>query len=129
MAKSSTNKSRRYVNQLTAGELVEDQVFLIGSKDLRTTSNGSLYIHCILCDKTGQLLGRMWQATEAIYENMPEGGFLRFKGRVENYKGSLQFIVDAMRPVKGNPPQNQESALIGSRQTIYYRQNFDGKIL
>jgi len=99
MSKSTANKPRRYINELTAGEIVEDQVFLIGSKDLRTTSNGSLYIHCILCDRTGQLLGRMWQATEAIYENMPEGGFLRFKGRLESYKGSLQFIVDAVRPV------------------------------
>jgi 3'-5' exoribonuclease len=97
MSKASTN--RRFVNQLTAGELVEDQIFLIGSKDLRTTSNGSLYIHCVLCDRTGQMLGRIWQATEAMYKQMPEGGFLRFKGRVENYKGALQFIVDAMRPV------------------------------
>jgi 3'-5' exoribonuclease len=74
-------------------------VFLINSKDLRTTNTGSLYIHCVLRDKTGQLLTRIWQATEAMYEQMPEGGFLRFKGRTENYKGSLQFIVDAMRPV------------------------------
>lgn len=91
-------KPRRYVNQLQAGELVEDQVFLIDSKDLRTTNNGSLYIHCILRDKTGQLLSRIWQATEAMYEQIPEGGFLHFKGRVENYKGSMQFIIDAMRP-------------------------------
>ncbi len=96
---SKANNTRRFVNQLTAGELVEDQIFLIGSKDLRTTSNGSLYIHCVLCDRTGQMLGRIWQATEAMYKQMPEGGFLRFKGRVENYKGALQFIVDAVRPV------------------------------
>jgi 3'-5' exoribonuclease len=96
---SKANTTRRFVNQLTAGELVEDQIFLIGSKDLRTTSNGSLYIHCVLCDRTGQMLGRIWQASEAMYKQMPEGGFLRFKGRVENYKGALQFIIDAMRPV------------------------------
>ncbi len=99
MSESTTHRPRRYVKELTAGEVIEDQVFLIGSKDLRTTSNGSLYIHCVLCDKTGQILGRIWQATEAMFEQMPEGGFLRFKGRAENYKGSLQFIVDAMRPV------------------------------
>ncbi len=92
-------KTRRYIQQLAAGQVVEDEVFLISSKDLRTTSNGSLYIHCVLCDKSGQMLGRVWQATEAMYQQIPEGGFLRFKGRVENYKGSLQFIVDAIRPV------------------------------
>ena len=102
MSKTTTSNPRRYINELTPGETIEEQVFLIGSKDLRTTSNGSLYIHCVLCDKTGQILGRLWQATEAMFEQMPEGGFLRFKGRVENYKGSLQFIVDAMRPVKAD---------------------------
>ncbi len=94
--------TRRFISQLNAGELVEDQVFLISSKDLRTTSNGSLYIHCVLCDRSGQILGRIWQASETMFQQMPEGGFLRFKGRVENYKGSLQFIIDAMRPVDPN---------------------------
>ncbi|NLX20826.1 MAG: HD domain-containing protein [Phycisphaerae bacterium] len=98
MSKAS-GTSRRYVNQLAAGDLIDNQVFLISSKDLRTTSNGSLYIHCVLCDRTGQILGRIWQATETMYADMPEGGFLRFKGRVENYKGNLQFIVDAIQPV------------------------------
>lgn len=90
---------RRYVNELQAGDFLEDQVFLITQKDLRTTSNGSLYIHCVVADRGGQMLGRMWQATESMYQQIPEGGFLRFKGRVENYKGSLQFIIDAMMPV------------------------------
>lgn len=92
-----SEKPRRFIKQLGPGERVEDQVFLVASKDLRQTSNGSLYIHVILSDKTGQLLGRVWQATEAQFHEIPEGGFLRFKGRTESYKGSLQFIVEAMR--------------------------------
>src|SRR5262245_32771456 len=84
---SPAKKARRYIRDLQAGEMFEDIIFLISSKDLRTTSNGSLYVHCVLVDKTGQLLGRIWQATEAMYEQIPEGGFLRFRGRVENYKG------------------------------------------
>ncbi len=90
---------RRYIDLLKPGERVENQVFLIAQKDLRTTTNGSLYIHAVLADRTGQVPGRMWQATEAIYETMPDGGFMRFTGRTENYKGSLQFIIDGVRPV------------------------------
>lgn len=97
--KPPAKAARRYIRELAAGEVLENQDFLVGSKDLRTTSNGSLYIHCVLRDKTGQLLGRIWQASEPMFQSMPEGGFMRFKGRVENYKGSLQFIVDAMQPV------------------------------
>lgn len=99
---SAPRKQRRFIKDLAAGMTVEDEAFLIASKDLRTTTNGSLYIHCVLTDRTGQLLGRVWQATEQMYAQLTEGGFHRFRGRVENYKGSLQFIVDAMMPCDPN---------------------------
>ncbi len=89
--------ARRFISELKAGERIEDDVFLIRSKDLRTTTTGALYIHAVLVDRTGQLVARAWQATEEMFHSMPEGGFLRFKGRVENYKGNMQFIVDAVR--------------------------------
>ena len=91
--------SRRYIKELGPGERIDDQVFLIASKDLRTTTQGGLYIHAILGDRTGQIPARVWQASESMYAAMPEGGFLRFKGRTESYKGALQFIIEAMRPV------------------------------
>lgn len=92
--------AHRFINELKPGERIESEVFLIHAKDLRTTTQGGLYIHAILADRTGQLLSRAWQATEQMYEKMPEGGFLRFKGRTENYKGNLQFIIDAMMPAE-----------------------------
>lgn len=78
-------------------------MFLIRAKDLRTTTQGGLYIHAILVDRTGQLVARAWQATDEMFQQMPEGGFLRFKGRAESYKGKLQFIIDGMRPA---PPDS-----------------------
>ena len=92
--------ARRFIAELKPGERIDEEVFLIRSKDLRTTTQGGLYIHAVLVDRTGQLVARMWQATEEMYADMPEGGFLRLKGRAENYKGNLQFIIDAMRPAE-----------------------------
>lgn len=91
---------RRYIAEIKPGERIEDEIFLIRSKDLRTTTNGGLYIHAVLMDKTGQLVARAWQASDEMFQSMPEGGFLRLKGRAENYKGNLQFIIDAMRPAE-----------------------------
>ncbi len=88
------------ISELRAGERIEDEVFLIRAKDLRTTSQGSLYIHAVLVDKSGQMVARAWQATEEMFHNMPEGGFVRFKGRVDNYKGNLQFIIDGILPAE-----------------------------
>lgn len=92
--------THRLISELRAGERIEDEVFLIRAKDLRTTTQGNLYIHAVLVDRSGQMVARAWQATEEMFHSMPEGGFLRFKGRVENYKGNLQFIVDGISPAE-----------------------------
>lgn len=94
--------SHRFVNELRAGDRVENDTFLIRSKDLRTTTQGGLYIHAVLVDRSGQIVARAWQATEEMYHNMPEGGVLRFKGRVESYKGNLQFIIDGIMPAEAD---------------------------
>lgn len=86
--------------ELQPGQRVEEAIFRIAQKDLRTTSNGSLYIHAVLADGTGQMLGRMWNATQAIFDSIPEGGLLHVRGRVENYKGNRQFIIDGVRAVE-----------------------------
>jgi 3'-5' exoribonuclease len=91
--------TKRYIADMLAGVSVESQVFLIASKDLRTTTNGGLYIHAVLTDRTGQIPARMWQASEVLYNTLPEGGFVELKGRTESYKGNLQFIIDAIRPI------------------------------
>ncbi len=91
--------TRRNIADMGPGERIEDQIFRIQSKDLRTTSQGSLYIHAVLADATGQVPGRMWQASEPIFNSMPDGGFMRIRGRTENYKGNLQFIIEAVQPV------------------------------
>ncbi len=88
---------RRYVNQLMAGETI-DQVFLVRDKDLRTTKAGGLYLQCTLCDKGGTLAARMWQISESIYNSVPVDGFLHVKGRTEEYRGTLQLVIDACRP-------------------------------
>ena len=88
---------RRFVNQLMPGETL-DQVFLVRDKDLRTAKTGDLYLTCTLCDRTGQLPARMWKVSESIFTSIPVEGFLQVKGRTDEYRGNLQFIIDACRP-------------------------------
>jgi len=92
------NETHIFINELTPGQGL-DQVFVVRDKDLRTTKNGGNYILCTLVDKTGSLPGRMWQASESIFMSIPSGGYLHVKGRTEDYKGSLQFIIEACRPM------------------------------
>jgi 3'-5' exoribonuclease len=94
---TTMNEARLFIDQLVDGQAV-DQVFLVRDKDLRTTKRGDLYICSTLVDKTGSVPSRMWQATESIYAAIPVEGFLHVKGRVEDYRGTPQLIIDACRP-------------------------------
>ena len=88
----------KYINQLRPGETL-DQVFLVREKDLRTTKSGDLYVNCVLADRTGRIPARMWKASESIFNAIPADGFLHAKGRTEEYRGNLQFVIEACRPM------------------------------
>jgi len=91
--------ARRYIKDLPTGEIIEDEIFLLTQKDLRMTSNGAYYIHAVLADKTAQMPARVWQASQELYDTLPQDGFVRVRGRTESYKGSLQFIIEGIRPI------------------------------
>lgn len=88
----------RFIEDLQPGDALTDQVFLVSQRDLRTQKNGGLYIHFVFSDRTGQVLARMWQATQEQFDLVPDGGFIRIRGRVESYQGNRQIIVDGLRP-------------------------------
>jgi 3'-5' exoribonuclease len=89
---------RRTITDLTNGETI-DEVFLVRDKDLRTTRGGDLYVTMTLGDRSGTINGRLWRATEAIFQGIPAGGFLRVRARVEEYRGTLQLNIDGCQPV------------------------------
>jgi 3'-5' exoribonuclease len=42
----------------------------------------------------------MWNATRDIFNALPDGGFVRLRGRVENYQNNLQVILEQTWPAK-----------------------------
>ncbi|MHC4221575.1 MAG: 3'-5' exoribonuclease YhaM family protein, partial [Planctomycetota bacterium] len=83
----------KFINQIQPGEGI-DNIYTVKDPILRSTSRGDLYIAMYLCDKTGQVNGRMWQATEAVYTALPKPGFVRVQGRSELYQNNLQVIIN-----------------------------------
>jgi 3'-5' exoribonuclease len=47
-----------------------------------------------LTDRSGQLNGRMWQATETTYKSLPKPGFVHIHGRSELYQNNLQIVIN-----------------------------------
>ncbi len=85
--------AHKFINQIEPGEAVDD-IYIVRDPILRSTTRGDLYIAMFLSDRSGQLNGRMWQATETIYKALPKPGFVHIQGRSELYQNNLQIIVN-----------------------------------
>ncbi|MCU0913798.1 MAG: HD domain-containing protein [Planctomycetes bacterium] len=85
--------AHKFINQIAAGETI-NAIYVVREPILRSTSRGDLYIAMFLCDRTGQLNGRMWQASEIVYKSLPKPGFVHVQGRSELYQNNLQIVVN-----------------------------------
>lgn len=90
--------AHRFINEMTPGETIND-IYMVRDPILRSTTRGDLYIAMFLCDRTGQLNGRMWQATENVYKSLPKPGFVHIKGRSELYQDNLQIVINTVTPI------------------------------
>jgi len=84
-----------FIKDISPGNTVDD-IYLIKSPVLRSTTKGDLYIAMYLLDKSGQVNSRMWQATEETYKALPQNGFVHIAGRSEQYQNNLQIIVNSI---------------------------------
>ena len=93
--------AHKFINTIEPGQTIDD-VYLVRDPILRSTTRGDLYIAMYLLDRTGQLNGRMWQATETIYKALPKPGFVRVQGRSELYQNNLQIIINNISVVEAD---------------------------
>jgi len=90
--------AHKFINQIEAGEAIDD-IYIVRDPILRSTTRGDLYMAMFLSDRSGQLNGRMWQATETIYKALPKPGFVHIQGRSELYQNNLQIIINNISAV------------------------------
>ncbi len=90
---------RVYIADMRSGDTVDDEVFVVSRKELRQSQNGSKFISLVVSDKTAKVSAKIWQATDGMYQNIPQAGYLRLRARVDEYRGDLQMIIEGMKPV------------------------------
>jgi len=88
----------KFINEIEPGQPLSD-IYIVKDPILRSTTKGDLYIAMFLCDRTGQLNARMWQASEAIYKALSKPGFVQIQGRSELYQNNLQIVVNSVSVV------------------------------
>lgn len=82
-----------YLANAAAGDVVDD-VFVITSKQIASSTTGKLYIKAFISDRTSQVTARMWNATREDFNALPDSGFMKIHGRIENYQNNLQLIIE-----------------------------------
>lgn len=96
-----------FINQFRDNAAV-DGVYLVSDKQLRPNKNGNLYLQFSLCDKTGTLGGRLWNANDPQMYAFEDGDYVRAEGSVQRFQGTLQFIAKRLTKVSASEVENKE---------------------
>lgn len=91
--------ARRFLKDMKSGDMIEDEVFVVSRKELRQSQNGSMFISLQVGDKSARISAKIWQANEGMFKNIPQSGFLRLRGRFDEYRGEPQMIIEGIKPV------------------------------
>ncbi len=86
------------VAQLARGDAV-DGMLLVEAANYKQNRAGKPFLQLSLRDLSGQIRALKWDADRAVYESIRVNDVVHVKGRVEEYKGSRQIIVDRIQAV------------------------------
>jgi 3'-5' exoribonuclease len=75
-----------------------DSYFLVLARQQRTTQTNKPYLNLILCDKTGQMEGRVWEVGDPrIAKEFDRGDVVKVRGCISRYNDRLQMKVEQLR--------------------------------
>ncbi len=91
--------ARRYIRQFADGDAFDD-IFLATDKQVKTNRQGQPFLQLELRDRSGALVGRLWNASESITRQINPGDFVKAKGKVQLFQGALQIILSDVQTVQ-----------------------------
>jgi len=75
-----------------------DSYFLLLQRQHRTTQTNKPYLNLVLCDKTGQMEGRVWEVNDPrIARDFDRGDIVKLRGSVQRFNDRLQMKVEQLR--------------------------------
>ncbi len=67
--------------------------FVVAEKQLRTARNGTSFLTLKLIDKTGEIMGRVWEKAAELSDSIPVRSAVFLRGRSETYRDELQLNI------------------------------------
>ncbi len=90
---------RVLISDFQPNQLVEGTFCLINCQ-LGQTKGGKPFIKCLIGDRSAKVPGRMWNASEDLFNALPCDGFVYIEGQTQPYQGEMQIIIQQIRVVK-----------------------------
>lgn len=83
----------RYISEIGDGDRVK-AVFLVTERRLLTARNGKPYGKIILSDKTGDILGMVWDEAQEQVTSLTPGDVVGVRASAESYENRLQLRIE-----------------------------------
>ena len=92
--------SKLFISDIKPNEEIVS-LFVASEKQLRTARNGSSYLHLKLGDKSGEVIGRIWEKAGDTAACFKAGDVIYLRARSELYQEKLQLNISEILPVPG----------------------------
>ncbi|MDE0960601.1 MAG: HD domain-containing protein [Planctomycetota bacterium] len=92
---------QRTLDSVNRGDRLEG-IFLVEGANLKTARNGKFFIQLTLRDHTAGMKAVRWESSQEEFRELDRNPFVRVQGRVEEYQGNLQSIIDTLEPVSAS---------------------------
>lgn len=110
-----TNSDERirkiYVKDLKVGEVVHT-VFRAAFKEKHTSRGGKSYLALSLVDRTGDVDGRVFDNVDAADQAFSTDDFLLVKGKIGQFHGKTQIVVERLERLDPGPIDAAEFAYV-----------------
>ena len=90
--------AKQYANKFKTDDKV-DSVFIVKNKHIRITKNNKSYLTFELVDKSGGIIGRIWDNAEEMSKLFKDNDFVRIIGIVESFQNKMQINVKQVQVV------------------------------
>ena len=90
--------NRTPVADLADGQSFE-QSFRLADKQVRVNRQGAKYLLLKLADRSGTIVGMMWNVEDSDYERITRGQYVLGAGRTQVHQGALQVILTKLDPL------------------------------
>jgi len=93
-----TLEKKQFAADIQDNQEVKD-LFLVKTARLAETKAGKPFLTLDLMDRTGEVVGRVWDNAERLAPLCPAGAVVLLSGRAQLYKGVVQLSVTALEAV------------------------------